>query len=179
MKTIITIGEMAKSSNINEGGIVGTGKGTIKTQGADFKGLQEKILEQSQKRSQIKGLEDQLLAVRFSMEEYISEEQPSKLVPPGAFLNTCIEVLGIKKKDFAAYVGLEESNLSDYLKGRRKINPELAIKFGKIFNIPPRIWLDAQSKNDLLAIRKEKTSNFKELGLKDLLVKSGRLAAAS
>ena len=43
--------------------------------------------------------------------------------------------LRIKKKAFAEYIDYKESNLSAIFKGRRRINPDLAIKFGEIFRV--------------------------------------------
>ena len=170
---------MSKKTIINEGGIAGSGKGIVRTQEADFQDLQAKILEQSRQRSRIGKLEDQLLTVRFRMEDYLAERKPAEVLPPGAFLKSCLEILDIKNKDFAAYVGFEESNLSDLIKGRRKINPEFALKLGKIFNISPRLWLDIQNKNELLTLNSERSAETRQFGLGDLLAKSGRHTVAS
>ncbi|MBK8564173.1 MAG: hypothetical protein IPN76_12760 [Saprospiraceae bacterium] len=45
-----------------------------------------------------------------------------------AILNEAIGALGVKKKDFATYIGIEDSNLSAMLKGNRRISPEFALR---------------------------------------------------
>lgn len=55
------------------------------------------------------------------------------------------------------------------LKGRRKINSELAIKLGQIFKIDPAIWLHIESKNELIRALTHFNGSF---NLSDLLKKA-------
>ena len=57
--------------------------------------------------------------------------------------------LTIKIGDDEEDIDCDYSNLIATLKGRRKVNPNLAIKAGRIFNISPAIWLHIESKNEL------------------------------
>jgi addiction module HigA family antidote len=103
------------------------------------------------------------------MEFYLKEETPAELKPAGYYLEKYIEALGIKKKDFASYIGYQESNLSAILKGRRSISTDLAIKLGEIFQIDPALWLNIQSKNDLLKIIQRDKKKYNKYSLEDLL----------
>jgi addiction module HigA family antidote len=94
---------------------------------------------------------------------------PEELKPAGYYLEKYIEALGIKKKDFASYIGYQESNLSAILKGRRSISTDLAIKLGEIFQIDPALWLNIQSKNDLLKIIQRDKKKYNKYSLEDLL----------
>ena len=158
---------------INEGGIAGTGHGTLGTGSEDFRHLQAQIMRQASLRSHIEKLEDRLLSVRFRMEDYLAESHPAEVLLPGTLLRECIDLLGVKRKVFAAYVGMEESNLSDLLRGRRKISPEFALKLGDIFNIPPRHWLDVQNKIELLKLEADHAAKHPRLALVELLAKGG------
>ena len=158
------------SSNlINEGGITGSGKGSVNVRSKEFKTLQDKILEHSQMRSPVQKMEDQLFAIRLQMENYLRQASDMEIIPAGAFLKQCVEILGIKNKRFAAYIGLDDSNLSALFRGHRKINIDLAIKLGKIFKISPRLWLDVQNKNELLGMKAEKGLTYEKYKLEDLL----------
>ena len=82
-----------------------------------------------------------------------------------------INALNIKKKDFAKYVEFEESNLSALLKGRRKLNTDLAIKLGRIFKLDPVIWLHIENKNNLLIEHQKNEQKYARYTLYDLLKK--------
>ena len=80
-----------------------------------------------------------------------------------------IKTINIKKSKFANYIDYGGSNLSALLKGRRKINVDLAIKFGEIFQTDPSIWLHIQSKNELMEIRSHQKEKYSKYNLEDLL----------
>ncbi len=164
---------MAKQATINAGGINGLGAGLVNTNSREFRELQSMIKKAAADISEEKRLENALLSIRFQMESYLNEEQPKEIIPAGAFLKKFIEVLNIKQKDLAAYIGYEDSNLSALANGRRKINPGLAIKLGRIFKIPPAIWLHIQSKNDLIREARAQGEAYERYGLDDLLKKAG------
>lgn len=83
-----------------------------------------------------------------------------------------MDQLEIKKKSFAAYLGLQESNLSALFKGSRKINIDLAIKLGTIFKVDPNLWIHIQSKNELLRLHQEKRKEYQKYSLNVLLKKA-------
>jgi len=78
---------------------------------------------------------------------------------------------GPSKKTFAEYIDYQESNLSAIFKGRRKINPDLAIKLGEIFHLDPAIWLQIQNKNELIEILNQDKEKYEKYKLEDLLMK--------
>jgi plasmid maintenance system antidote protein VapI len=133
---------------INEGGINGSGEGLVNTNSKEFKYLQRMIKEASMAQSEQQKTENHFLSIRFQMEAYLREET-EVIIPAGNFLEQFIEVIQVRKKDFANYIDYEATNLAATLKGRRKINPDMAIKLGRIFNINPALWLHIESKNEL------------------------------
>jgi addiction module HigA family antidote len=157
---------------INEGGVIGTGEGLVNQNSRDFKELQRLILKNSSELDKSESIINKLLSVRFQMENYLEETESGKLIPTGMFLEWLIEALEIKKKDFAAYIDCQESNLSAILKGRRKINTDLAIKIGEIFRINPVLWLHIQSKNELTEMTDKDKKKYKKYRLEDLLKKA-------
>lgn len=161
---------MKENNIINEGGINGTGKGVLNTNSQDFITLRQKIVEAAEKRNPIDRMEDQLLGIRFRMESSMKKEDET--IGAGTFLRECIQVLKVKNKQFAAYIDYEESNLSAICHGRRKITPELAMKFFKITGIPAELWLGIQNKEELALLNETKQMGFNHMNLRDLIKKS-------
>ena len=123
--------------------------------------------EYAANRSEKQHMEDQFLSIRFQVEAYLNDLNPDRLIEAGAFVEQFLAVIKVKKKHFAKYVGIEESNFS--AKGRRKVNADLAIKLGHIFRLPLEIWLHIESKNELLRTLKKTEQTYADYSLSDLL----------
>lgn len=132
----------------NPGGINGLGKGYFNTNSEEFLVLQEMIQREYAQLSDAEKMKARLLSVRFQMESYL-ENSSEEIITTGQFLEKFLTAIGITKKRFSEYIGYTYSNLIALIKGRRKVNPELAVKFGKIFHINPVMWLQVESKNEL------------------------------
>ncbi len=160
-----------RSRLINPGGINGTGKGVVNINSKDYKGLQKAILEHSKNQNPKERIKYELISLKLQLESYISESEPDQLISAGEFLKKHLTALKVRNKQLANYLEIEESNLSAILKGRRKINPDLAFKLGQLFKIEPNYWLLIQSKNELLQIDKKRKAIYKKYRLEDLLKK--------
>ena len=156
---------------VNAGGINGLGEGLINTNSKDFKHLQDMIKSMSNNYNEEQRIANEFLSIRFQMESYLTEEIIS-FTPAGSFIERYLEVIKIKKKDFASYIGYDDTNLNAVIKGRRKINTEMAIKLGKIFSINPSIWLHLESKNELQKTLDEKKTLYSTYSLVDLMRKA-------
>jgi len=164
---------MSKKKEINEGGVNGSGKRIVNTNSKEYKALQRAIIEHSQSQSQSDIIRYDLISLKYQMHKYISVNEPILLKEVGAFLKDHLQAIGIKNKEFAKYIELEESNLSAIIRNKRKINIDLALKLGKVFSIHPNIWLLIQSKNELLKIDQKKKLTYSKYKLDDLLKKVG------
>lgn len=164
---------MAKKKIINKEGITGSGKSLVNTNSEDFLFLKEQILNESSKQSRKQVAINNLLALKYRMEDYFECSTPTKIINVGSFLREFIDILDLKYKLFAEYIGIDDSNLSALLKGRRKFNLDIAVKLSKIFNIPPTLWLSIQSKNELLHFNEKSNSKYDKYNLDDLLKKTG------
>ena len=122
---------MGTKENVNAGGINGLGEGLINTNSQEFKHLQNMIQLASKNERQERRMENQLLSIRFQMESYLNEKI-EEIIPAGEFLERFIQAIQVKKKDFAKYINYDATNLAAVLKGRRKVNSDMAIKLGKI-----------------------------------------------
>lgn len=141
---------MKKNEIINEGGINGLGESLINLNSESFRALKSMIINHSTSQNETTRINNEIISLRFQMESYLSNESLEEIIPAGNFIEKLLKVTGISKKKFSNYVGFDYSNLIATLKGRRKINPDLAIKAGKIFGVNPAIWLHIESKNELL-----------------------------
>ena len=159
---------MKREKEVNIGGINGLGEGLINLNSKEFKELQSIIKKHSNSQEEKQKMENEFLSIRFQMENYLNSVE-EKIVLAGEFIEKYLKVIKVKKKDFASYIKYEESNLSALLKGRRKINTDLALKLGKIFNTNPAIWLKIENKNDLMREFKGKEQEYQSYSLKDLL----------
>jgi len=162
---------MKKNTSLNEDGINGLGIGKVDVDSKEFKELQRMIADQSGKQSKKKVLDNKLMSLRFQMENYLNEQNP-KLLEVGWFLKEFLKELNIKNKVFAEYIEFQESNLSALIRGNRKINPDLALKLGKIFRVDPSLWIHIQSKNELLRIQEENKNQYQKYSIDDLLKKA-------
>ncbi|MEO0684725.1 MAG: HigA family addiction module antitoxin [Cyanobacteria bacterium J06649_11] len=160
-----------KNREINPGGVNGTGKGVVNTNSKDFIGLRKAILEHAKNQSDQDRIRYDLISLKFQMESYIKEEQPPNIINAGEFLRKHLKAIKVKNKDFAKFIEIEESNLSSILRGRRKINTDLAFKLGELFNTNPNLWLLIQSKNELMGLASARKINHKKYKLEDLLKK--------
>lgn len=158
---------------INPGGVNGTGEGVVNINSKDYIGLQAVLKRHAQKQSSEQKIKYGLLALRYQMESYISTQSPQTIMSAGVFLKKHLEVIKVKHKEFAKYIGIDEPNLSSILKGRRKINIDLAFKLGRIFNVNPDLWLLVQSKSELLKIDSTQLAKYDRFQLDDLLKKAG------
>ena len=96
-------------------------------------------------------------AVRYRIEDNVAQDdvtsQTMRTIEDFAmdFLN----VLGLKKGEFANYIDIDTSNLNKYFRGDRRFNTVLALKFAHFFHTPADLWLKVQIKNELLELHKE------------------------
>lgn len=159
---------MKKQTYIKDEGINGSGQALVNTNSKEFKELQSQIVSKSKKQSNKKVVENKLLSLRFRMESYLQAKENS-YIEAGWFLKEYLNELNIKNKIFAEYIGFKESNLSALFAGRRKINYDLALKLGKIFRVEPSLWINIQSKNELIKVEKENRKEYQNYSITELI----------
>lgn len=130
-------------------------------------------LEHHQQRSVKTLLKNEMLAIRYSMEEYVIDENitAENIRTVKDFVTTFLTTLGIKKGQFAGHIEIDNSNLNKYFTNERPFNPELALKFGYFFHTAPDLWLKIHFKNELLLLNVNKKSeeSYKKYDYEKLL----------
>ena len=164
---------MNKDKFLNREGINGTGTGVVNVNSEDFKALQQAIIEHNKKYTPEERMKYDLIALHIQMKSYISKDYDREYRSVGEFLKGYVKAIGIKNKTFAQYIDIEESNLSAIIRGKRKINLNLALKLEHIFGVDADIWLRVQSKNELQKLKEERKDDYEKYQLADLLKKAG------
>jgi antitoxin HigA-1 len=57
--------------------------------------------------------------------------------------------LGLSVTEAAEALGVSRNNLSELLNGRIGVSPEIALRFGMVFNTSAEVWLNMQMAYDL------------------------------
>lgn len=83
----------------------------------------------------------------FGFDEGIMIARSKKLVParaihPGEVLHEELLERGIKQKDFAEQIGVHPTYLNEFIKGKRNLNEDLAIKLEKALCISHISWMN-------------------------------------
>ncbi|MCF2489201.1 helix-turn-helix domain-containing protein [Dyadobacter sp. CY347] len=118
--------------------------------------LKEFITTHSQKQSKEQKLKNELLAIQFKIEDYISSERVSDPLRIIDFIKLYLKTLNVSQKKLAELFEMKDSNLHKYLVGERKLNTDILLKLSSFSNLNPEYWLRVEIKNELFEINKEK-----------------------
>jgi len=134
--------------------------------------LKKFILSQSDKQSRERKIKNELLSIRFQMEDYIeniASDQPKMIQD---FVKMYLKSLNITQRRLAELFEMESSNLHKYLVGDRKLNPGMILKLSSFTHTSPELWLRLQIKNELIEINreKEKSKEYRKYDYENLLV---------
>lgn len=160
---------MKKWEESNPGGVNGLGEARIEGNSEDFIMLRQKIIAHAYTQTQKQILENKVLTLKLQMFSYLNESTTGEIKEAGEFLKDLLEALNIKNNRFAEYIELHPSNLSSLLKGRRKINTQIAIKLEEIFHIGSELWMKIQTKNELMQAREPLKQEKGKYNLGDLV----------
>jgi addiction module HigA family antidote len=133
-----------------------------------FNEFQAILLKKSEKRTENQKRTIELLAIKYEMEEYLTTDS-KEVKTTGEFLKTILKKLKIQQKHFAEFLGMKPSNLSKLISGERSINYDLALKFGKIFNHNPMLWIEIQAKNEIKKLLHEDVKKYSSYSLTNLV----------
>jgi plasmid maintenance system antidote protein VapI len=157
------------NEEINAGGINGIGNNPIDISAEEFLILRQKISEDSRRQTRKQKIETIILATKLRMVAYLEQYTPETIISAGAFLKALLDELNIPGKRFASYIGLQPSNLSALLSGKRKMKSPLALTMEEIFDIDAEIWLKIEARNEIHAVRGEVREEAGKYRLGDLI----------
>lgn len=114
------------------------------------------ISAESEKQSPERKLRNEILAVKYQMQDYIEQQEIEREMRILDFVKLYLKILNITQKEFASMFEMKDSNLYKYLTGERKLNSDLALKLSSFSHTQPELWYYIQIKNELLELKKEK-----------------------
>lgn len=123
----------------------------------------------SKSQSDDEVIENKIIGVKFDLSRYLNDSLNSEIYEAGQFLNDVLGIYKIKKNKFAKYIGLSEPNLHAMLKGRRKINNDIAKKLELIFGIDAQVWLYIETKNDIKKYNAKSNISNKDYSIRALI----------
>lgn len=118
--------------------------------------LREHILTESAKQSRERKLRNELLAIRYQMEDYIERDAHERRMSVLDFVKLYLKALSISQRELADIFEMQDSNLYKYFIGERKLNSDLVLKLSHFLHTPPELWYYLQVKNELLDLAGEK-----------------------
>ena len=90
----------------------------------------------------------------------IQQLQPSIATHPGEILKDELDFRNITQKEFALLTGIPQTQLNEIIKGKRGINPDIALVISKALEMDAILWLNLQSNYELdLAKMNEKIAS--------------------
>jgi|SRR5579864_846885 len=73
-------------------------------------------------------------------------------ITPGEILvGEFLQPLQIRQRDFAKSIDVSPAYVTDIVRGRRGVTPEMALRFEAALGVSARLWLNAQMACDLYA----------------------------
>lgn len=76
-------------------------------------------------------------------------ERQNNIHPGEVLLEGFLKPLGITPYRLAKDIGVQQSRVSQILRGERAVTLDTAIRLGRYFNTTPRLWLNLQMAYDL------------------------------
>lgn len=132
--------------------------------------IAQKIKATYQKESsEREKLEQKMFAIQVRMESYLEKDEAITVIPLAFFIKNYLDVFQLSQAKMAKFLEIPASNFSKYLRGESKFNIVLAIKLAKAFNLPVKLLLQIQLKNELAQITKNSKENFDNYSFNELL----------
>jgi addiction module HigA family antidote len=135
--------------------------------------LKDFILQESKKQSQERRIRNEILSIKYKIEEYIENEEIEKEMKILDFVKLYLKTFDITQEKLARAFGMQSPNLHKYLKGDRRLNPDMAFKLSSFSRTKPELWYFVQTKNELLSLKKEKENikKYEKYDYRKILVK--------
>jgi plasmid maintenance system antidote protein VapI len=122
----------------------------------DIDAVKSYITVESAKQSPERKLRNELLGIKYQMQDYIKNDEIDKEMSIIDFVKLYLKSLKLTQRDLASAFEMKDTNLYKYLKGDRKLNTDIVFKLSAFSHTQPELWYYIQTKNELRQIVKEK-----------------------
>lgn len=135
--------------------------------------LKDFILQESKKQSRERKIRNELLSIKYRIEDYIENEHIEQEMKILDFVKLYLKTFDMTQKRLAQAFDMQSPNLHKYLKGDRRLNPDMAFKLSSFSRTKPELWYFLQTKNELLGLKKEKENikKYEKYDYRKILVK--------
>ncbi|PZF71327.1 helix-turn-helix transcriptional regulator [Taibaiella soli] len=133
--------------------------------------LKEFIGQHSQKQTARRKLKNELLAIKYRIEDYIENDDSNQKIMISDFVKMYLNALNVTQKSLAMLFEMQDSNLHKYLTGERRLSADMVLKLSEFSHIDPEYWLRVEIKNELFELKKEKKKlkEYKKYDYRNLL----------
>mgnify|MGYP003467400349 FL=1 len=90
----------------------------------------------------------------------------NRAIHPGEILREELKERGIKQKDFAKAIGWQATHLNEFIKGKRNLNEDLAMRLESQLGIPFKTWMSLHSGYIYECKALEKNADYKMISNK-------------
>ena len=90
----------------------------------------------------------------------------NRAIHPGEILREELKERGIKQKDFAKAIGWQATHLNEFIKGKRNLNEDLAMRLESQLGIPFKTWMNLHSGYIYECKALEKNADYKMISNK-------------
>ncbi len=90
----------------------------------------------------------------------------NRAIHPGEILREELKERGIKQKDFAKAIGWQATHLNEFIKGKRNLNEDLAMRLESLLGIPFKTWMSLHSGYIYECKALEKNADYKMISNK-------------
>lgn len=90
----------------------------------------------------------------------------NRAIHPGEILREELKARGIKQKDFAKAIGWQATHLNEFIKGKRNLNEDLAMRLESQLGIPFKTWMSLHSGYIYECKALEKNADYKMISNK-------------
>jgi len=123
--------------------------------------LKDFISTHAQKQSRERKLKNELLAIQYQIEDYITADAVKEKMHILDFVKLYLKTFNVTQKNVAQLFEMSSGNLHKYLVGDRKLNTDMLLKLSSFSHLKPEYWLRIEIKNELMDISKEQHRNKK------------------
>ena len=134
-----------------------------------MKKLREFIVLESKKQSPERRLRNEVLSIKYQMQDYLKKDKVEREIRIVDFVKLYLRLFKFSQRDLASAFEMKDSNLYKYLKGERKLNPDIALKLSSFSHTEPELWYNIQTKNELFELGKEKLKKYEKYGYEKLV----------
>ena len=86
-------------------------------------------------------------------------------VHPGVILKKYLKNIKMTQVELSKQTGINKTVINELIKGKRNITTSIAMKFEKIFEMPPKFWCGLQSEYDEAMLRLKSNNSILQFSM--------------